>query len=163
MVEVIDNFLSEPEFNAVSTYCRNVPYMFGEGDNDGMMPTGMTHHVDDRSGIFKLLDDRTSKLMSKYPHAYIFRMYVNCFAPSENPYFHIDTDDDSDGVTMLYYPNESWKPDDGGETQLYIDGEIRGIVPKPNRLLYFDAKILHRATTFRDRHRFTLAIKYTLE
>ena len=87
MVEVIDNFLSEPEFNAVSTYCRNVPYMFGEVDNDGMIPTGMTHHVDDRSGIFRLLDDRTSKLMSKYPHAYIFRMYVNCFAPSENPYF----------------------------------------------------------------------------
>ena len=46
------------------------------------------------------------------------------------------------------------------ETQFYIDGEIRGVVPISNRMVYFDANILHRATTFRDRHRFTVAIKY---
>ena len=34
------------------------------------------------------------------------------------------------------------------------------IVPKPNRLVGFDANISHRATTFRKDHRFTIAIKF---
>ena len=84
-------------------------------------------------------------------------MYVNCFSPNENPYFHTDGED---GITFLYYPDQGWELDDGGETQFYIDGEIRGITPVSNRMVYFDANIMHRATTFRSRHRFTLAVKY---
>ena len=44
--------------------------------------------------------------------------------------------------------------------QFLIDDEIRGIPPFPNRLVCFDSNILHRATTFRDKFRFTLALKY---
>ena len=164
MLEVIDNFLSEPEFNAVVTYCGNASYFHGEVDRLGAKPTGMTRHIDDNSAIFKLFEHKTMPLMiEKYPKAHIYRMYVNCFAPSEQPNFHTDTDDGSDAVTMLYYPNKRWKLEQGGETQFYMNGEIRGIVPKPNRLVYFDAKILHRATAFRNRHRFSVAVKYSLE
>ena len=34
------------------------------------------------------------------------------------------------------------------------------IEPEPNRLCFFDASILHRATSFRTKHRFTVALKY---
>ena len=164
VVEVIDNFLSDSEHTAMAMYCHNAPYQYGEVDHPGVRPTGMTHHIDDNSAIFKLFEHKTMPLMiEKYPKAHIYRMYVNCFAPSEQPNFHIDTDDGSDGVTMLYYPNKRWKLEQGGETQFYMNGEIRGIVPKPNRLVYFDAKILHRATAFRNRHRFSVAIKYGLD
>ena len=84
-------------------------------------------------------------------------MYINCFAPSENPYFHIDGES---GMTLLYYPNIEWSINDGGETQFYIDENIYGITPIPNRMVIFDASIFHRATTFRNTHRFTVAIKY---
>ena len=87
------------------------------------------------------------------------RMYVNCFASSENPHFHIDGDY---GITMLYYVNDEWDIEMGGETQFLIDDEIRGVLPFPNRLVYFDANILHKATSYRSGHRFTLALKYTL-
>tara|TARA_A100001234_G_C12368366_1_gene277065 strand:- start:2 stop:502 length:501 start_codon:yes stop_codon:yes gene_type:complete len=165
VVEVIDNFLSDSEHTAMAMYCHNATYQYGEVDHPGVRPTGMTHHIDDNSAVFKLLEHKTMPLMlEKYPKAYIYRMYVNCFAPNEHPNFHVDNqDDNTPAITMLYYPNKKWKPDDGGETQLYIDHEIRGLVPRPNRLVYFDANILHRATTFRNRHRFTMAIKYSLE
>ena len=84
-------------------------------------------------------------------------MYVNCFAPSETPYFHTD----GKGITFLYYPNLEWNLQDGGETQFYVDGNILGVPPLPNRLVMFDGEIVHRATSFRDRYRFTVAIKYT--
>ena len=61
---------------------------------------------------------------------------------------------------MLYYVNDEWDIEMGGETQFLIDNEIRGILPLPNRLVYFDANILHRATSYRSGHRFTIAIKY---
>ena len=84
-------------------------------------------------------------------------MYVNCFAPNENPYFHTDGDN---GLTFLYYPNMDWDLQEGGETQFYINDDIYGITPIPNRMVVFDANIQHRATTFRNQYRFTLAIKY---
>ena len=84
-------------------------------------------------------------------------MYVNCFAPCENPYFHTDGDT---GITFLYYANNSWNPNDGGETQIIVNDEIKGILPLPNRIVGFDASLLHRATSFRFKHRFTLAAKF---
>jgi hypothetical protein len=53
-----------------------------------------------------------------------------------------------------------WDVNEGGETQFYIDENIYGITPVPNRMVIFDASILHRATSFRSSHRFTVAIKY---
>ena len=84
-------------------------------------------------------------------------MYINCFVPGENPYYHID----GEGLTFLYYPNLDWDVQQGGETQFYIDENIYGIIPKPNRMVVFDGMILHRATSFRNQHRFTVAIKYS--
>ena len=45
--------------------------------------------------------------------------------------------------------------------KFYINNDIYGITPVPNRMVVFDANIQHRATTFRNDHRFTVAIKYT--
>ena len=38
--------------------------------------------------------------------------------------------------------------------------KVIGIPPHPNRAICFDASILHRASSFREGHRFTLAVKY---
>ena len=54
-----------------------------------------------------------------------------------------------------------WGVNDGGETQFLIDDLIQGVLPISNRLVGFDANILHRATPFRDKHRFTLAVKFS--
>ena len=69
--------------------------------------------------------------------------------------------DGSHGVTFLFYANEEWSIEMHGETQFLIDDQITGILPYPNRMVKFDADILHRATSFRDGHRFTLAVKYS--
>ena len=84
-------------------------------------------------------------------------MYINCFAPNENPYFHTD----GEGVTFLHYANDRFDLQEGGETQFYVDENIYGVIPIPNRLVMFDGRILHRATSFRNGHRFTVAIKYS--
>ena len=156
MIEIKDQFLCEEDWNYVFSYCENGSYVYGETDGFNLPPTGMTHEIPKNSLIYILFEEKTKNFVSN--NHKLYRMYVNCFAPSENPYFH--TDGDNGDITFLYYPNKIWDIQKGGETQFIVDNEIYGVTPMPNRMVYFDASILHRATSFRDRHRFTVAIKY---
>ena len=57
-------------------------------------------------------------------------------------------------LTFLYYPN-SWNGNQMMEEKLkytLTDDIITGVPPIPNRMVMFDAALLHRATSFRDRH-----------
>ena len=152
-----DDFLSKKEHQIVLNYCLNADYRYGETDDLDTPKTGMTHNIPETEFVYKLFKKKLSDSVPELQGRKLYRMYVNCFAPNENPYFHKDGET---GITFLYYPNEEWDIQDGGETQFYIDGNLYGIVPQPNRLVVFPANILHRATTFRSDHRFTVAIKY---
>jgi hypothetical protein len=159
MIEVIDSFLSEEEFNFVLDYSKSALYAYGEADVINRPPTGLVHNIPKNEKIYELFVKKTQQFVSGH---ILDRMYINCFSPSENPYFHIDCCDENvdNEITFLYYPNETWDLDDGGETQFFIDERIYGVAPIPNRLIYFNANIIHRATSFRNRHRFSIALKY---
>lgn len=156
-IKIIDRFLSKEDFDMVIGYCNEASYHWGEVDADGLPPTGMIHEIPQTENLYQIFASKTQKFV---PELYLSRMYINCFAPTEQPYFHIDGS--SGNVTFLYYPVSSWKLDDGGETQFFLNSEIYGVTPIPNRMVYFDANLPHRATTFRDRHRFTVAVKYKI-
>ena len=156
-IEIIDNFLEEEYFKGVLEYCLHSSYTYGEWDMNDTPPTGMVHEIGKKEKIYKLLSSQIKKVYPQVRKLNLDRMYVNCFAPSENPYFHTDGDK---GVPFLYYVNDQWTLNDGGETQILIDDEIRGVLPIPNRIIGFNATLLHRATSFRNMHRFTLAVKF---
>ena len=97
----------------------------------------------------------------KYPGFWdtytLFRLYINCFAPREQAYFHTDS-----GVwTFLYYPIHNFDCDknQGGCTEFFVDEQIIGIPPYYNSMVRFSAPMEHRATPFKDHHRFTIALK----
>ncbi len=157
MISYIDNFLTEKEFEYVSNYCFNSSYTYGEQDRESTPPTGMISYIEDND-ISELFEDKINKSIDAVKDLRAYRMYINCFAPGENPYFHTDG---KTGITCLFYANPEFKINDGGETQFFIDEHnFHSILPIPNRLCYFDASILHRATSFRNTHRFTIALKY---
>jgi len=156
-VEVINNFLDIDDAKSVFKYCFTTSYTYGETDDGTTPPTGMIHNINSDESIYNLLESKIRDVCDLVKGMDLYRMYINCFAPSENPYFHVD----GDGLTFLYYiTNHVWGPNDGGETQFIIDNEIKGVLPISNRLVGFDGNILHRATPFRDKHRFTLAAKF---
>lgn len=157
MIKYIDNFLDEDEYNKVIKYTLKSKYQYGESDNPDTPPTGMISLIED-IGISNLFEEKIKKSVEEVSNLSAYRMYINSFAPGENPYYHIDGET---GITCLYYVNPEYRIDDGGETQFFLSkDESINILPIPNRLCYFDANILHRATSFRDIHRFTIAIKY---
>jgi len=151
-----DSFLEDREFKIAHDYCLNAPYRYGESDNGDGIVTGMVHEIPETEFVYKLFRKKLMDKCSFLSKMKLYRMYVNCFSSNENPYFHTD----GEGITFLYYVNDQWDLQDGGETQFYVDGNIYGITPVPNRLVMFHGMIPHRATSFRYGHRFTIAIKY---
>ena len=157
-MEIIDNFLDRKDVEFVFEYCFTSSYNYGETDNERTPPTGMVHSIESDEIIYNLFESKIRDSYDMVKGMKLCRMYINCFAPSENPYFHTDGND----LTFLYYVNDrTWGINDGGETQFLIDDEIKGVIPLPNRIVGFDSKLLHRATSFRDHHRFTIALKFS--
>ena len=138
--------------------CQKFHYKYGEKDHaEAKIPTGLTCDIKRNTEFWNLIENQIKRKIWIVKHKQIHRMYVNCFAPTENPYFHKDG---VSGYTLLFYPTIDWNLDEGGETQFIINNEIKGVLPIPNRMVAFSANILHKATSFRSNHRFTLAIKY---
>jgi len=159
MIKIIDNFLKVEYYEKMINFSKNSTYHYGETDTKDTPETGMVHNfkLNSDSFIVELFQKNLIDLYPEIKKFYLERMYINCFAPSENPYFHIDAEL---GITCLYYPTKSWDYDDGGETQFILNDEIKGVLPIPNRIVIFDSNILHKATSFRNKHRFTVALKY---
>ena len=146
MIKIQPNYLSPDLYQQVEDYCYTASYLYGERDHPDVAPTGFTHDLD--------LD---SKIVSYFPTQGLFRAYINYFSAGENPMFHTDYG----RLTSLFYINEeSYDINEGGCTEMLTDNSITGIIPFRNTLATFDANIVHRATSFNTRPRFTLALKY---
>jgi hypothetical protein len=180
-IRAIDNFLPDDKFVEVIRYCKSSTYLYGEVDEMENMGNdyfcvGMVHQmypihqfegknaeIKNRNKIINLVSKECKSQFPEIEDYDLTRMYVNCFAPCENPYFHIDSDlPDLKSYTCIFYVNDKWNLDDGGETQFYVNDIIYGVPPEPNRMVLFDGRINHRATSFRNRHRFTIALKYNI-
>lgn len=157
LIKVFDNFLSKKDAEYVTDYCLSSKYSYGEKDNFDTPAVGMVSEISEKSNVYKLFQNLINSSITEIKEYNLYRAYINCFAPSENPYFHKDGDT---GLTLLYYPNKKWDHNDNGETQILLNNQIVGVLPIPNRLLLFEANLVHRATSFRDKHRFTIALKY---
>ena len=93
-----DNFLTPEEFRKVYEYCITAEYFYGEADDYGLPPTGMINQIQTREDIFVMFKTKLKEKIPELQGLQLYRMYVNCFAPSENPYFH----QDGKGLTCLY-------------------------------------------------------------
>jgi hypothetical protein len=179
-IRAIDNFLTTSDFEEVLVYCKNATYLYGEVDmeenmGDEKFCVGMVHQlfplhhfekenaeIKNRNKIINLFENECINQIPEISTYQATRMYINCFSPTENPYFHIDSLlPDLKSYTCIFYANDKWELDDGGETQFYVNNILYGVPPEPNRMVLFDGRIKHRATSFRNRHRFTIAIKYS--
>ena len=156
MIEIIDNFLEESDLKSFYNFCLKAPYFYGEKDAPYAPPTGLITPINEENFWFEFFKQRCENKFNMQQK--IYRMYINLFLPNEKPYYHIDgTGNDK---TLLFYPNPNFNLDQGGETKFIVNNEIKGVLPIPNRAILFNANIKHCATPFRDKSRFTLAIKY---
>lgn len=158
MIQIKD-FFDEHSCEYVKNYCIKAPYFYGEKDSSKGLPTGMTHDIrpsEISRVVISGLNRHFPDLMSKYT---VHRMYINCFAPRELANFHTDCKDYENDITLIYYPNFTYDVNEGGFTEIISEDKVVGIIPYPNSMLKFNGKMLHRASPFKNYHRFTLVTK----
>jgi|TARA_R110000822_G_scaffold7975_1_gene31980 hypothetical protein len=152
---ILDNILLEKEQKEIYDFCKSRPYYRGEVDKPGYPPTGLVSPLENIDIIDKIMSGTNNK------NKVIERAYINLFLPNEKPYFHIDNEDPS-YKTLLYYVNAeeiNWT-DEGGET-FFLEGNSKKAVSfLPGRIIIFDANISHRASSFRNLDRYTIALKF---
>lgn len=88
--------------------------------------------------------------------------YINSIVFGDVTKIHVDTDDDD--ITVIYYINDEWDREWGGETIFYEQGEpVLAVLPKAGRAIISDARIEHigrSPTRLFYGTRYTLAIKF---
>jgi hypothetical protein len=158
MIEIFDNCFTEEESYKLYKILLSRKYQYGETDNEDTPPTGVVFDIGDSDPLHQLFISKIEECGSVFNIKFdlCFRSYVNLFLPNERPYFHTD----GNVITCLFYFNPKYGIDEGGETQFIIDGDVRGIFPEPGRLVVFDGTILHRATSYRNKPRITVAVKF---
>ena len=160
-INIKDNVFHEDDYQYLVEYSRESLYVYGEGDRPSVDPTGMVHNVglDTKvtKSVHKKMQETFPEEIAKYDSP--DRVYINCFAPREDAFYHIDGREGSK-TCLIYLSNTDWVPVLCGETFFYQDDKVIGVPPHPNRAVCFDGNILHRASSFRKGHRFTLALKY---
>ncbi len=155
MIKIYDNFLSEKEKQEIYDYCKKQSYHRGEVDRIGCPPTGLISNLDNQNIISKLMKQITNEKKD------MFRTYINLFIPNEKPYYHQDNNDPN-YKTCIYYVNTDKinYMDEGGETYFIQNDFIKGVSFVSGRMVLFNSNIMHKATSFKNRDRYTIAIKY---
>ena len=161
-LDIKDNIFHPDDYDYLRDYARTAPYNYGEGDRMELLPTGVVHHVDINSSFAKNVDYQLKLNFEELKDLVFDRMYINCFAPREDAFYHIDAPEQEikSRTCLIYLTNGAWIPVMGGETFFYYEDQVIGVPPHPNRAICFRSSLLHRASSFREGHRFTLAVKY---
>jgi hypothetical protein len=114
-----------------------------------------------RKYIYKLnFKNKIEKKLNKLSLSILKKHNLNCFLKLQRAYASINTygtvheshkDSEKKGtITVMYYLNNHWSLDHGGETVFYGDIDIiKSIIPKPSRAVIFDGTIPHCAREVR--------------
>ncbi len=154
IILAIDDFLHPKVFLEVAAEVLKLTNWTPETDHPDLPPVGASCDIEFGSRIQLEMYKELEKLFA-VPWQ-VARFFVNRFEAKEVPQFHRDL---CPITCLLYADTPEWNFDDHGETQLLVNGEVRGILPRPNRLLLFDGYLMHRATSFQTRTRHTISLQ----
>jgi hypothetical protein len=170
LIETFDNFLPEYKYTELYNQIIKLPYYYGESDGPDAAPSGLITDLNNNK-IHDYLYQQVKDLDSIKDLVHE-RTYVNYFASGEDATYH----NDDTARTILFYFSTFWDLNEGGETKFSIDAKnvlgldftngaenypvIISIAPIPNRMVIFRGDLIHTASSFKNRGRFTLAMKF---
>lgn len=155
MIWYKDDGLPEDLFKQVLQTVKNQPLVFGWPSNPEI-PFGHWNHTyggrarKNRTTVNDDLPPAISKAwdyISKHympDHKHLVRSYINGHTYGNDGYLHRDSDVATD-MTCVVYCVEEWTAEWAGETVILDENEEieKAILPKPNRLAFFEANRLH--------------------
>lgn len=159
MIKIYDDLFDDESISRFLTDIKSQDYHVDVSDNGHDTESGCSSPVSYHSLFYNKMLITIQTSIPEVANLTLTDCYINCFFPREFPNFHVDSDDAS-AMTLLYYANSNEFNEGGTEIYNSDTHEVRCILPKPGRIVIFSGNYLHRATSFRDKKRFTVAFKY---
>jgi SM-20-related protein len=170
LIRRVDNVVREDQRKLLYDFLSRPGWKFGWKSNpdNGVYAfwhkhfAGAIHAGDPEHGINDVPYDCSQELQRTAPllHTFwlglantvlkghrILRCYANGLAYGSDGTLHTDAVAPGN-FTTIYYPNERWDPNWGGETVFFDQSEsdiVAAIYPKPNRLITFPGMVPHVA------------------
>ena len=162
---IIDNFLLPHEHEQMYVYCSKSLYTLEHTSSphqENFYPRLVANLTTEQINTLPLTREFNDSLKMIGVQAKIDRAYINLSNKETVCVEHVD--DDSFGMSMIYYPNTTWNLNWGGETMFFNSKKEVSMtsIVKPNRAIFFDPRILHtgRAPTFAAKaNRYTIVYK----
>ena len=138
--------LSEDEKSNIETRKENSMFqrkhktLINDKDDYWFSASNFKNDVTKQTGLYK----KSLKLINRlYKGEFkLENSYINSLVFGDITRIHTDNDDNN--VTVLYYINDKWDPEWGGETIYYKDNEPEvSILPKKGRIVLADSRIPH--------------------
>ena len=145
-LDIIDDYIGVDALKEIEPSLLEIkPWYFGcDTDWDDPNRKITLAHIIHRED-FTPVEKYFIKALSKdFDTSKIGRGYYNCFRKCDNPGFHTDPG----GNTYMFYINYEWDESWGGHTEFKSKETevLHRIIPKPGRLVVFDARWTHRGT-----------------
>lgn len=143
---ILDNFVTPEARQKVYRIYKDLPYEFSDSDrSDTQYIKHLKHEFELDNPLAVFLARTASSFLTDrgLAHRDVYRMYANFNLHGDFQFAH----EDGEGWTALFFVNDKWEEDWGGEFTLYIDDELDfgySISPKPGRMVIFDGMITHR-------------------
>ena len=167
---IVDNMIESEELDKISEYLSNVPVTLTDFDRTDTAQ--FKHLKHDFLDSDKKCNDRFVVALAEMSRYFLkkreigvgelYRAYLNVNLFGDFQFAHSD----GEGWTALFFANNRWEEDWGGEIVFYPgdqDAYCYSIYPKPGRMLIFDGTIPHRGgvpSKFFHGPRMTLALKF---
>jgi len=156
-IEIYDDLVSVGDQRKFLSECNRLGYNVNAWDESPADASGASASVSIHSYMHNKLMMIIGNNIMSVEGLQPYDCYVNCFFPNENPNWHIDNDSDK-SRTLIYYANTN-DFNEGG-TEFLGENTVMSVLPKAGRIVVFPGNYKHRATSFRDKKRFTIAFKY---
>jgi len=145
-LEVFDDYTDSDKLREIEPKLLWVkPWYFGcDTDWDDPNRKITLAHVINRENFTPVEKYFLKELSKNFDTSNIGRCYYNCFRKCDDPGFHTDPG----GCTYMFYLNHEWDKSWGGHTEFKtVESEVpKKVLPKPGRLVIFDARWIHRGT-----------------
>lgn len=169
-IYIVDDIFSKEEIDAFYEYVAELPFVRKEksiaGDPFPIFSADFeTVPFEEQTYVGRKAKELLQEFIPDADKYRLFRAYVNLSTYGDVEYPHYDCDAVKQDITVLYYVNNQWARQYGGETMFYEDHDSRlAVLPTPGRFVLFPGNIEHMggvASRICKFPRYSLALKYT--
>jgi hypothetical protein len=150
-IYIFDNIIGKREHRELAASIQELPFQRDQSDSpqSGRIYQHYAAHLDLKAALKLGCVKETNKLIDQFfptEKSKLRQAYINRINFGDMSFTHEDCSKESNDISAVYYLNEKWDVNWGGEIIFYENNgdALFAVTPKPGRLVLFRGAITHK-------------------